>query len=112
LTLDEIWSIGNLAGCRLVTLSACNTAVSDEVVEGWPINPANAFLQVGVPRVLATLWQVDDKATSILMHDFYSRLPELGAADALAEAQRNLAATQEYGSPYFWAPFILLGDWR
>ncbi len=112
LTLEEIWGISNLANCRLVTLSACNTAVSEEVVEGWPINPANAFLQVGVPRVVATLWQVDDNATAILMKEFYTNLKTHGSADALKLAQAKLAAQEEYAYPYYWAPFVLLGDWR
>lgn len=112
LTLNEIWSISNLTTCTLVTLSACNTAVSEELVEGWPINPANAFLQIGVPRVVATLWQVDDEATAILMLEFYRNLETKGAADALSDAQRTLASTEGYTDPYYWAPFILLGDWR
>ena len=112
LTLEEIWGISNLANCRLVTLSACNTAVSDELVEGWPINPANAFLQVGVPRVVATLWQVDDEATAILMKEFYTNLKDHGAADALKLARVKLASQEEYAYPYYWAPFVLLGDWR
>lgn len=112
LTLEEVWGISNLADCRLVTLSACNTAVSEEVVEGWPINPANAFLQVGVPRVVATLWQVDDAATAMLMRAFYGNLRTHGTAEALKLAQLSLASTEQYSSPYFWAPFVLLGDWR
>ncbi len=112
LTLEEIWGITNLSDCELVTLSACNTAVSDEVVEGWPINPANAFLQVGVPRVIATLWQVDDEATAMLMKSFYQNLATHGAADALRLAQETLQANPDYAQPYYWGPFVLLGDWR
>ena len=112
LTLEEIWGITNLSDCELVTLSACNTAVSEEVIEGWPINPANAFLQVGVPRVIATLWQVDDVATAQLMTDFYRNLVSHGAADALRLAQIQLRSNPDYAEPYFWAPFVLLGDWR
>lgn len=112
LTLEEVWGISNLADCRLVTLSACNTAVSEDVVEGWPVNPANAFLQVGVPRVVATLWQVDDAATALLMRAFYGNLQTHGTAEALKLAQLSLASTEQYSSPYFWAPFVLLGDWR
>ena len=112
LTLEEIWAITNLVDCKLVTLSACNTAVSDEVVEGWPINPANAFLQVGVPRVIATLWQVDDKATARLMTSFYELLPEHGAAESLRRAQESLRSDPAYVHPYYWGPFVLLGDWR
>lgn len=112
LTLEEIWAITNLVDCKLVTLSACNTAVSDEVVEGWPINPANAFLQVGVPRVIATLWQVDDEATAQLMKTFYELLPEHGAAESLRLAQARLRSSPDYAEPYYWGPFVLLGDWR
>lgn len=112
LTLEEVWGITNLSDCELVTLSACNTAVSDEVVEGWPINPANAFLQVGVPRVVATLWQVDDEATAILMREFYRNLSDHGAAESLRLAQAALASDAKYASPYYWGAFVLLGDWR
>lgn len=112
LTLSEIWGIPNLADCRLVTLSACNSAIGEEIVEGWPVNPANAFLQIGVPTVVATLWQVDDRATSMLMQQFYSGLGTMGAAESLAAAQRRLAQSDDYADPYYWAPFVLLGDWR
>lgn len=112
LTLSEIWGITNLADCRMVILSACNSAIGDTLVEGWPINPANAFLQVGVPTVLATLWKVDDEATARLIVEFYRSLRQRGAADALQHAQNVLAADPRYADPYYWAPFILLGDWR
>ncbi len=112
LTLEEIWRITHLTDYRLVTLSACNTAVGGELVEGWPINPANAFLQVGVPSVVATLWRVDDQATSILMVEFYRNLREHGTAYALQSARVKLASTEEWNDPYYWAPFVLLGDWR
>lgn len=112
LTLAEIWGISTLSGYRLVTLSACNTAIGAEIVDGWPVNPANAFLQIGVPSVVASLWRVDDQATAAFMVEFYRNLPEQGAAAALQSARKKLAATEEWGDPYYWAPFILLGDWR
>lgn len=112
LTLGEIWGIPNLTQYRLVTLSACNTAVGGEIVEGWPVNPANAFLQVGVPSVVATLWRVDDRATSLFMVEFYKNLAEHGTADALQLARSMLASSEEWRDPYYWAPFVLLGDWR
>ena len=112
LTLGEIWGIDNLSKYRLVTLSACNTGIGGELVEGWPVNPANAFLQVGVPSVVATLWRVDDRATSLLMIEFYRNLEKMGTADALRAARMKLADSEEWSDPYFWAPFVLLGDWR
>ncbi|KXK51885.1 MAG: CHAT domain-containing protein [Chlorobi bacterium] len=112
LTMEEIWGITTLPECRLVTLSACNTAVTDQSLAGWPMNPANAFLTIGVPRVVASLWQVDDEATAILMEDFYKHLPQLGAAESLRQAQMRLANTPQWSQPFYWAPFVLFGDWR
>lgn len=112
LTMEEIWGITTLPQCQLVTLSACNTAVTDESLAGWPINPANAFLTIGVPRVVASLWQVDDDATAILMQDFYKNLPQLGAAESLRQAQLRLSNHPEWSQPFYWAPFVLFGDWR
>jgi tetratricopeptide (TPR) repeat protein len=112
LTMEEIWGITTLPACQLVTLSACNTAVTDESLAGWPINPANAFLTIGVPRVVASLWQVDDDATAILMEDFYKHLPQLGAAESLRQAQLRLASNPQWSQPFYWAPFVLFGDWR
>ena len=112
LTLGEIWGIPGLHDYRLVTLSACQTALSDDVGSGWPVNPANAFLSVGVPTVVASLWEVDDSATSLLMERFYRNLPSLGAAASLRAAQLELAHSDEFSDPYFWAPFVVVGDWR
>ncbi|MCC7438171.1 MAG: CHAT domain-containing protein [Armatimonadetes bacterium] len=112
LTMEEIWGITTLPACQLVTLSACNTAVTDESLAGWPINPANAFLTIGVPRVVASLWQVDDDATAILMEEFYKKLPQLGAAESLRQAQLRLASNPQWSQPFYWAPFVLFGDWR
>src|SRR6185436_19687525 len=65
LTIAQIQTMTDIDRFRLITLSACETAVIREVAEGWPISTASAFIEMGVPTVVATLWQVDDKATSI-----------------------------------------------
>ncbi|HEU5258845.1 MAG TPA: CHAT domain-containing protein, partial [Vicinamibacterales bacterium] len=79
-----------------------------------PIGLARAFMYAGTPRVVASLWPVDDLATAELMKRFYRGMlvDKLAPAAALHAAQRELAATRRWQSPYFWAPFVLQGDWR
>ncbi len=112
LTLGEIWGLSTLQNYRLVTLSACRSALNDDFEDGWPVSPATAFFDVGVSTVVASLWEVDDTATSLLMQEFYRRLPTDGAAEALRQAQRTLMDTDGFDDPYFWAPFVVTGDWR
>ncbi|RYY60948.1 MAG: CHAT domain-containing protein [Chitinophagaceae bacterium] len=112
LTIDEIKKL-LITGCDLVTLSACETAVSNQLVKGWNISPANAFLQRKVRSVVASLWKVDDEATSLLMKDFYQNLGQgMEKVDALRLAQEKLSQDPRYTHPYFWGAFVLFGDWR
>lgn len=69
-----------------------------------------AFLYAGTPAVITTLWKVDDRASFLLMRRFHERLPTLGPARALREAQR--AATKEFPHPFAWAAFGLTGSPR
>ena len=70
-----------------------------------------AFLYAGSPSVLATLWEVNDRSTLQLMDSFYRELGKVNKARALAEAQRHmLKPGGRYSHPYYWAPFILVGD--
>jgi CHAT domain-containing protein len=98
----------------VVVLSGCQTALGKDVRGEGPIGLARGFMYAGVPRVVASLWQVDDLATAELMRRFYRGVlvDNLTPAAALRAAQRQLAATRRWRSPYFWAPFILQGDWR
>jgi CHAT domain-containing protein/Tfp pilus assembly protein PilF len=112
LTINEVWGLEGLHGYNLVTLSACQTAVSEGALEGWPVSPATSFLDAGVPTVLASLWSVNDEATSLLMSYFYENLKTMSKVEALRMAQIRLAEQEQYSHPYFWAPFILIGDWR
>src|SRR5262249_10159160 len=99
---------------EVVVLSGCQTALGKDVVGEGPIGLARGFMYAGVPRVVASLWQVDDLATAELMKRFYRGvlLEKLTPGAALRAAQRQLAATRRWRSPYFWAPFVLQGDWR
>lgn len=73
-----------------------------------------AFLSIGTPRVLATLWKVDDEQTSTFMAEFYKQLLDkrLSPAAAMREAQKTMLQKAGTQSPYFWAGFQLHGDWR
>lgn len=111
LRIDEIKSL-SINGCELVTLSACETAVNQELKKGWYISPANAFLVSSVRSVVASLWAVDDEATNILMQAFYQNLQTMDKQEALRKAQATLSATPGFEHPFYWGAFVLYGDWR
>ena len=112
LKIEEVFGLKSIENCKLVTLSACETAVPMELMEGWPITTASAFLQAGVPSVIASLWSVDDKATSILMEKFYANLQNMETLEALHKAQVEMAEDEKYNHPFYWAPFLLVGSWK
>ncbi len=96
----------------MVTLSACKTAVSEDFNSGWAVSPATSFIDAGAPTVVASLWAVNDASTATLMKYFYGNLKTMDKVDALRRAQIELAQPAEFSHPYYWAPFILIGDWR
>jgi len=111
LTLHEIGML-NIKGCDLVTLSACETAVSAEIAKGWYVSPANAFLINRVRSVIASLWEVDDVSTSLLMQQFYKYLQTMPKAEALRRAMADVSAKPEFEHPFYWAAFVLYGDYK
>lgn len=96
----------NLEGVKLVTLSACETALGNFSFEGVYGLP-RGFKQAGVQSLLVSLWSVDDRATSLFMTEFYRNWL---SGSSLREAHREATAKvrSEFPSPAFWAPFILL----
>jgi CHAT domain-containing protein len=98
----------------LVVLSGCRTAVGKEVRGEGVMGLTRGFQYAGVPRVIASLWKVQDRTTAELMTRFYKALWEngLSPAAALREAQRSLSREPRYRHPYSWAGFVLQGDWR
>jgi CHAT domain-containing protein/Tfp pilus assembly protein PilF len=103
------------SGVQLLTLSACNTAMGGGA-NGREIESFGVEAQrQGAQAVMATLWAVADESTQLLMRDFY-RLrqahPEETKAEALRQAQIHLLKDAKYSHPYFWAPFILIGNWK
>jgi CHAT domain-containing protein len=99
---------------ELVVLSACDTGLGKEVRGEGLISMVRAFMSIGTPRVLATLWKVDDEQTSAFMTEFYRQLldKQRSPAEAVRGAQRALLQKAGTQSPYFWAGFQLHGDWR
>ena len=102
-------------GSPLVMLSACETGLGKEVRGEGVIGLTRAFMYAGAPTVGVSLWSVSDRSTAELMPDFYKRLLGGGgasAATALRAAQQDLIAGKRYSAPFYWAPFVLVGDWN
>ena len=97
------------AGIDLLTLSACDTATGDERA---PLGFAGAAIKARARSVLGSLWPVNDTATQQFMELFYRGLAQHGKSQAFTEAQRALLNSTQFSHPYFWAPFILTGDWN
>ncbi len=108
LTLEEIWGL-DLGGCDLVTLSACETAIGEVSAGDEIVTTAKAFLYARARSVVASLWQVDDLATTIIMGDFYRNLKTKSKAEALRQAQLSARNNPKYANPFYWSPFILIG---
>ena len=98
----------------LVVLSACQTGLGKEVRGEGLMGLTRAFLYAGVPRVIVSLWSVDDRATAELMAAFYRSLlrGHKRPSEALLDAQLALRKHNEWQSPYYWAAFVQQGDWK
>ena len=112
LRLGEIFSLSLRA--RLVTLSACRSARGTELPGEGLMSLTRGFLYAGAGTVLASLWDVDDRATAELMKRFYQAYLQqhLSTPAALRQAQRSLRAEPGWEHPYYWAAFTLQGEWR
>lgn len=98
----------------LVVLSVCDSAVGKDVGAEGQATLARAFFYAGAHRVVASLWPVDDRASVAFMRAFYAAMIErrLAPHEALAAAQRELQSNPRWRNPYYWAPYVLQGDWR
>ena len=112
LRLQDIYNLK--LNADLVVLSACNTALGKEVRGEGLIGLTRGFMYAGAPRVVASLWKVDDAATAELMSIFYRKMlqDQLRPAAALRAAQMELSKQPRWRSPYYWAPFVLQGEWK
>ncbi|MGF1602840.1 MAG: CHAT domain-containing protein [Thermosynechococcaceae cyanobacterium] len=95
---------------ELLVLSACQTAVGDDRAV---LGLAGFAVRSGARTTLATLWPVRDQSTALLMGKFYQFLQTPGTtkAEALQKAQTSLITETDYNDPFFWAPFVLVGNW-
>jgi CHAT domain-containing protein len=98
----------------LVVLSGCRTALGREIRGEGLVGLTRGFMFAGAPRVVVSLWDVEDRATAELMKRFYAGLlvEALAPAEALRRAQLDLARDGRWSAPYYWAGFVLQGDWR
>ena len=112
---DEVFNLR--LGSPLVMLSACETGLGKEKRGEGVIGLTRAFMYAGAPTVGVSLWSVADKSTADLMTDFYKRLLVTGGGTtsptaAMRGAQLSLISGKKYSAPFYWAPFVLVGEWR
>lgn len=102
----------NLSGTKLVVLSACETGVGAVQRGEGVYGLRRALVLAGAESQVMSLWKVADEATKDLMAAYYRRLlQDAGRAEALRQAQLQIAANPLRRHPFFWASFILIGDW-
>ena len=112
LRLQEIYTLR--LNADLVVLSACQTGLGKEVRGEGLIGLVRGFMYAGAPRVMASMWEVDDAATAELMKRFYRGVlqEKLTPAAALRAAQIEMFRKSHWQSPYYWGAFVLQGEWR
>ncbi len=112
LQLHEIYNLKLPA--ELVVLSACETGIGKQIRGEGFIALTRGFMYAGAARVVASLWKVDDSATAALMAHFYREMFKNGRrpAEALKEAQIAISREKRWRHPYYWAGFVIQGEWR
>jgi CHAT domain-containing protein/uncharacterized protein HemY len=98
----------------LVVLSACQTGLGKLIRGEGMVGLTRAFMYAGTPTVLVSLWSVSDVSTATLMGEFYKNLvkEKLSKTDALRKAQLFMLRDEKFAHPFYWAPFVIFGDWR
>ena len=99
---------------ELVVLSACQTGLGKEIKGEGLVGLTRGFMYAGAARVVVSLWSVNDKATADLMTKFYEKMLKQGErpAAALRAAQVEMWKQKQWQSPYYWAAFVLQGEWK
>jgi CHAT domain-containing protein len=113
LRVEEIFNLR--LGSPLVVLSACETGLGREKRGEGVIGLTRAFMYAGAPTVGVSLWAVADNSTAVLMPEFYKRLLASGGrepAAAMRAAQQQMIEGRRFSAPFYWAPFVFVGDWR
>jgi CHAT domain-containing protein len=111
-TLEQVMGLSRYRDepVELLTLSACQTAAGDDRAA---LGLAGVAIKAGAHSALASLWFINDRASALLVSEFYRRLqdPTLSKARALQQAQLTLIGEKRYRHPGYWAPFLLIGNW-
>ena len=112
LDLEDVYNL--TLSSDLVVLSACETGLGKEVHGEGLIGLTRGFMYAGASRVVASLWNVDDIATSELMSEFYKAMLRDGRppAAALRQAQLAMWKQKRWSDPYYWAAFTIQGEWK
>jgi CHAT domain-containing protein/Tfp pilus assembly protein PilF len=112
LRLRDVYSLD--LNADLVVLSGCRTALGREIRGEGLLGLTRGFLYAGAPRVVASLWWIDDRATAALMEAFYRGMWSEGLrpAAALRQARLTLSRQHRFRDPFYWGAFVLQGDWR
>ncbi|HZE69738.1 MAG TPA: CHAT domain-containing tetratricopeptide repeat protein [Pyrinomonadaceae bacterium] len=113
LRTDEVFNLH--LGSPLVMLSACETGLGREKRGEGVMGLTRAFMYAGAPTVGVSLWSVADKSTADLMTDFYKRLfaaDNVSPSAAMRDAQLAMIGGKKFSAPFYWAPFVLVGDWQ
>ena len=112
LRLHEIYNLD--LDADLVVLSACQTALGQEVHGEGLIGLTRGFMYAGASRVVSSVWNIDDRASARLMDRFYASMLTKGMtpARALREAQLAMLNEPRWANPHYWAAFGLQGDWQ
>jgi len=112
LNLEDIYNLR--LNADLVVLSACETGLGKDIKGEGLVGLTRGFMDAGAPRVVASLWKVDDVATAELMMRFYKFMLQLNQspAAALRAAQLEISRQQRWADPHYWAGFTLQGEWR
>lgn len=109
LEVNEIYELDLTKATNLVVLSACKTQVGEQNRGDEVVALNRAFIYAGTPSVIASLWDVDDKTTALLMKRFYENL-KAGNSKAESLRQAQIEIRKEYPHPNSWAAFSLTGD--
>jgi len=112
LRLNDIFNL-NLPA-ELVVLSACETGLGKDVKGEGLVGLTRGFMYAGAKGVVVSLWSVKDNATAELMKKFYQQMLDngLNPVAALRAAQLEMWKTQQWKSPYYWAAFVVQGEWK
>jgi CHAT domain-containing protein len=111
----RLWEVYNLKlGAEVVVLSGCQTALGKEIKGEGLVGLTRGFMYAGAARVVASLWSVEDQATAELVRRFYRYMLKAGQrpAAALRAAQLSMWREQRWHAPFYWAGFILQGEWK